>query len=78
VVVKDFVVLLHLTVCFALSSDHLPILIDTTSRSSLRNLLDRPDFTRMDWSAFQVCLDDRLPGNPVINDEEAIDKSVGN
>jgi hypothetical protein len=28
----------------------------------------------MDWAAFQACLDNRLPGNPVVNDEEAIDK----
>jgi hypothetical protein len=30
----------------------------------------------MDWATFQVCLDDRLPGCPVVNDEEAIDKCV--
>jgi hypothetical protein len=30
----------------------------------------------MDWAAFQACLDDRLPGNPVVNDKEAIDKCV--
>jgi hypothetical protein len=34
VVVKDFVLTVYLTVCSALSSDHLPILIDTTCRSS--------------------------------------------
>jgi hypothetical protein len=28
----------------------------------------------MDWAAFQACLDDRLPENPVVNDEEAINK----
>jgi hypothetical protein len=28
----------------------------------------------MDWAAFQACLDDGLPGNPVVNNEEAIDK----
>jgi hypothetical protein len=33
------------SVSSALSSDHLPILIDTTGRSSFQNLLDRPDFT---------------------------------
>jgi hypothetical protein len=43
---------------------------------TLSKLLDRPDFTRMDWAAFQACLDDRLPVNPVVNDEEAIDKCV--
>jgi hypothetical protein len=30
----------------------------------------------MDWAAFQARIDDRLPGNPVVNDEEAIDKCV--
>jgi hypothetical protein len=62
--------------CPALSSDHLPILIVTTCRSSFQNLLDRPDLTRKDWAAFQVCLDDRLPGNLAANDEEVTDKCV--
>jgi hypothetical protein len=30
----------------------------------------------MDWAALQTRLDDRIPGNPVVNDEEAIDKCV--
>jgi hypothetical protein len=30
----------------------------------------------MDWVAYQVCLEDRLQGNPVINEEEAFDKCV--
>jgi hypothetical protein len=30
----------------------------------------------MDWAAFQACLENRFPGNPVVNDEEAIDKCV--
>jgi hypothetical protein len=76
VVVKDFVIPVHLTVCAALSSDHLPILIDTSCRSSFHNLPDRPDFTRMDWATFQTCLEHRLPGNPVVVDEEAIDKCL--
>jgi hypothetical protein len=42
----------------------------------LYNLLDRPDFTRIDWAPFQACLHDRLPGNTVVKDEEAIDKCV--
>jgi hypothetical protein len=29
----------------------------------------------MDWTAFQACLGDRIPGNPVVNDE-AIEKCV--
>jgi hypothetical protein len=74
-VVKDFVLPVHLNVWSALSSYHLPILIDTTCRSYFQNLLDRPNFTRMDWAAFQTYLDDRLQGNPVVN-EEAIDKCI--
>jgi hypothetical protein len=69
VVVKDFVLPVHLTVCAALSSVHLPILIDKSCRSSFHNLADRPVFTRMDWAAFQTCLEHRLPGNPVMVDE---------
>jgi hypothetical protein len=30
----------------------------------------------MDWVAYQACLEDRVPGNPSVNDEEAIDKCV--
>jgi hypothetical protein len=76
VVVKDFGLPVRLTVGSALRSDHLPILIDTTGRSSFQNLPDRPDFTRMNWAAFQACLDDRLQGNSEVKDEEAIDKCV--
>jgi hypothetical protein len=76
VVVKDFVLRVHLTVCAVLSSDHLPILIDTSCRSFFHNLPDRPDFTRVDWAAFQACLEHILPGNPLVVDEEAIDKCL--
>jgi hypothetical protein len=30
----------------------------------------------MDWVAYQAYLEGRLPGNPTVNDEEAIDKFV--
>jgi hypothetical protein len=35
-----------------------------------------PDFKRIDWAAYQACLEGRLPVNPTVNDEEAIDKCV--
>jgi hypothetical protein len=76
VFVKDVVIPVYLTVWSALTSDHLHILIETKCRSSFQNLPDRPDFTRMDWAAFQACLDDRLPGNPVVSAEEATDECV--
>jgi hypothetical protein len=59
-VVKDFNLHVHMAGCSELSSDHHPILI----------------VTRMDWAAFQACLEKRLPGNPVVVDEQAIDKCV--
>jgi hypothetical protein len=30
----------------------------------------------MDWAAFQACLEHRLPGNPVVVEEEAVDKCL--
>jgi hypothetical protein len=30
----------------------------------------------MDWAAFQTCVEDRLPGNPVVVDEAAIDECL--
>jgi hypothetical protein len=54
----------------------MPIMIDTTCRSSLQKLLDRPDFTPVEWAAVKACIEDRLPGNPIINEEEAIVKCV--
>jgi hypothetical protein len=65
---------LYLTVCSALRSDQLRVLIDTTCRTSFQHLLDRPDFKRVDWVLYQACLDDRLPGNPLLNVEKSIDK----
>jgi hypothetical protein len=48
VVAKDFVLPVYLAVCAALSSDHLPIMIDTTCRSSFHNLPDPP--TSREWT----------------------------
>ena len=40
---KNIVTPVYLTTCSALSSDHLPVLIDTRCLSSFLNLLDRPE-----------------------------------
>jgi hypothetical protein len=40
----------HLTSCSALSSDHLPVLIDTGCRSSFTHPPVRPDFRLTDWA----------------------------
>jgi hypothetical protein len=76
VIAKDFVLPAHLTGCPSISSDHLPIQIYTPCRSSFHNLTDLPDFTRIDWAAFQACLEDRLPGSPLVVDEIAIDECL--
>jgi endonuclease/exonuclease/phosphatase family metal-dependent hydrolase len=49
VITKDVVIPVHLT-CSALSSDHLPILIDTGRRSSFLKPPDRPGLRKADWS----------------------------
>ena len=58
---KGLVIPVYLITCSALSSDQLPVLIDTRCRSSYLNL---PDFKRTDWVKFQACLEDRLPSTP--------------
>jgi hypothetical protein len=50
----------YLTSCSALSSDHLPVLIDTTCRLSFQHPPDRPDFRRTDWANFQTHLEDQI------------------
>jgi hypothetical protein len=59
VITKDPTLPVYLTVCSALSSDHLPVLIGTTCQSSFPNLLDRPGYRRTDWVKFQVTLEER-------------------
>jgi hypothetical protein len=66
----------YLTVCSAVSSDHLPVLIDTTCRSSFRNLPARPDYRRTDWVKYQASLEERLPSTPLLPNEGEIDTCV--
>jgi endonuclease/exonuclease/phosphatase family metal-dependent hydrolase len=77
VLTKNIVTPVSLTLCSALSSDHLPVLIDTMCRSSFLTLPDRPDFKRADWTRFQECLEEKLPSNPEIRGKEAVDRCVG-
>jgi len=48
VITKNLSFAVYLTSCSALSSDHLPVLIDTSCSSSFHNPPDRPDFRRTD------------------------------
>jgi hypothetical protein len=76
VAVKDFVPPVHLIICSELVPDHSPVLIDTTCKTFLQNQLSHPVFERMDSPACQAFLEDRLLGNPAVNDEEALDKCI--
>ena len=50
---KDLPFPVYLTSCSALSSDHLPVLIDTACRSSFHQSPDRPNFRRTDLANFR-------------------------
>jgi hypothetical protein len=63
-ITKDLVSPIYLTTCSALSSDHLPIPIDTQCRSSFLSPPDRPALRRTHWPKFQACLLAGLPPNP--------------
>jgi hypothetical protein len=66
----------YLTTISALSSDHLPILIDTHCRSTFLSPPDRLDLRKTDWSKFQACLEAGLPANPDLPNKVAIDTCV--
>jgi hypothetical protein len=68
----------YLTSCSALSSDHLPVLIDTTCRLSFLLPPDRPDFRRTDWATFHIHLEDQIPSDPELHNGMAIDACVEN
>jgi hypothetical protein len=68
----------YLTSCSALSSDHLPVLIDTVCRSSFLHPPDRPDFRRTDWTKFQTHIEDQIPFEPELFNGMAIDTCVEN
>ena len=67
----------HLT-CSARSSGHLPVLIDTTCRSSFHHPPDHSDFKRTDWATFQNHLEELIPFDPELHNEMAIDTCVEN
>jgi len=77
-IVKDLPFLVYLTSCSALSSDHLPVLIDTACHSSFQHPPDRPDFRRTEWANFQTHLEDQIPLDPELHNGMAIDSLVEN
>jgi hypothetical protein len=76
VITRDLVSPVHLTTCSALSSYHLPVLIDRQCRSFFLSPPDSQDFRKTDWSKFQACLNAGMPPNPDLSNEGAIDACV--
>jgi hypothetical protein len=72
-VTKDLPFPVYLTSCSALSSDHLPVLIDTACRSSFHYQPYRPNFRRTDWAKFQPRLEDQITFDPELHNGMAID-----
>jgi len=78
VMVKELPFPVYLTTCSELTSDSLPVLIETASRSSIQNLLDRPDFRRTIWTNFQTHFEYQIPFHPELHNGMAIDTCVEN
>jgi len=76
--VNDFPFPVYLTSCSALRSDHFPVLIDTTCRSSFQHPPDRSNFRRTDRAKFQVHLEDQIPFDPELHNGMEIDTCVEN
>ena len=76
VITKNLSIPVYLTSCSALSSEHLPVIIDTTRRSSFQHPPHRPDFRRNDWANFQIHLEDLVPFDSELHNEMAIDTCV--
>jgi len=77
-VTKDLPFPVYLSSCSALSSDHLPVLIDTACRSSFHHPPDSPNFRRTNWANFQTHLEDHIPFDPELHNGMAIDTCVEN
>jgi len=78
VMVKELPFPVYLTSCSALSSHHLPVLIETTCRSFSQHPMDHPDFRRTNWANFQTHLEDQIPFDPEFQNGMAIDTCVEN
>ena len=62
----------------ALSSDHLPVLIETACRSSFQHPSDYPDFRHTDWANFQTHLENQVLFNLELHNGMAINMCVEN
>jgi hypothetical protein len=78
VITRDLPSSVHRASGSALSSDHLPVFIDTVCRSFFQHPPVRPDFGRADWPTFQAHLEAEIPFNPELHNDMAIDMCVEN
>jgi hypothetical protein len=78
VITRDFPTSVYLTSCSVLSSDLLPVIIDTSCRSSFQHPPDRPEFRRTDWANFQTQLEAEIPFNLELHNAMATDTCVEN
>jgi hypothetical protein len=78
VITRDLPFSVVLTPCSALSSDHLPVLIDTGCRSSFQHPTVRPEFRRTDWANFQTHLEAEIPLIQELHNGKDIDTCVEN
>jgi hypothetical protein len=76
VITKKLPFPVYLTSCSALSSDNLPVLIDTSCFSFFHYPPDRPDFWRTDWANFQTQFEELIPFDPELQNEVAIDNAL--
>ena len=75
---KNLTFSVYLTSCYALSSVHLPVLNDTSCRSSFHHPPGRPHFRRTDWTNFQTHLEEIIQFDPELHNEMTIDTCVEN
>ena len=71
-ITKELPSSVHLTLCSALISDHLPVIIDTMCHSSFLHPPDRPDFWCTDWAKLQSHLEAKILFNLELHKEMAI------
>jgi hypothetical protein len=77
-VTKDLPFPVYLTSCSVLSSNHLPVFIDTACRSSFQHPPDSPDFRHTDWDIFQTHLENQIPYDQELHNGMEIDTCVEN
>jgi len=78
VIYKILSIPVYLTSCCALSSDHLPVIIDTSCRSSFQHPQDRYDFRRTDSAYYQTHLEELILFDPELHNEMTIETCVEN